>query len=59
MVNDTARRWHRMVNAGDQEAVAATLELIDGFSRGKKDMLQYEYGRSALKLGLQLEKSSG
>ncbi|MEE9263607.1 MAG: DUF3604 domain-containing protein [Vicinamibacteria bacterium] len=34
MANDTARRWHRMVNAGGQEAVAATLEVIDAFSRG-------------------------
>jgi hypothetical protein len=32
---EVGRRWHRMVNAGGEEAVAATLELIDTFSRGK------------------------
>ncbi|MGB5873675.1 MAG: DUF3604 domain-containing protein, partial [Bacteroidota bacterium] len=33
--NETGRRWHQMFNAGGQEAVKATLELIDLFSRGK------------------------
>jgi hypothetical protein len=34
MKNETARRWNRMFNAGGEEAVGATLELIDLFSRG-------------------------
>jgi hypothetical protein len=29
----TARRWHRMINEGGQEAVGAALEMIDLFSR--------------------------
>jgi hypothetical protein len=33
--NETGRRWHQMFNAGGQEAVKATLELIDLFSRGE------------------------
>jgi hypothetical protein len=32
--NETGRRWHQMVNAGGEQAVAATLEMIDAFSRG-------------------------
>ena len=34
MANETARRWHRMINEGGQEAVNATLEVIDLFSKG-------------------------
>jgi hypothetical protein len=33
MQDDTARRWHQMINEGGQSAVEATLELIDLFSR--------------------------
>jgi len=33
--NETGRRWHEMIKAGGQEAVKATLELIDLFSRGE------------------------
>ncbi len=33
LADETARRWHRMINEGGQEAVNATLELIDLFSR--------------------------
>jgi hypothetical protein len=34
MADETARRWHRMINEGGQEAVNATLEVIDLFSKG-------------------------
>ncbi|UCG87742.1 MAG: DUF3604 domain-containing protein [Gemmatimonadota bacterium] len=33
MQDETARRWHRMINEGGQEAVSAALEMIDLFSR--------------------------
>jgi hypothetical protein len=33
IADETARRWHRMINEGGQEAVNAALELIDAFSR--------------------------
>jgi len=33
--NETGRRWHEMLKAGGQQAVEATLELIDLFSRGE------------------------
>jgi len=35
MENETARRWHQMINEGGQAAVSATLEMIDLFSKGK------------------------
>jgi hypothetical protein len=35
MKDETARRWHQMINEGGQSAVSATLELIDLFSKGK------------------------
>ena len=33
IADETARRWHHMINEGGQEAVNAALELIDAFSR--------------------------
>ena len=35
MKNDTARRWSDMIREGGESAVAATLEVIDLFSRGE------------------------
>jgi hypothetical protein len=35
MENETARRWHQMINEGGQAAVNATLEMIDLFSKGE------------------------
>ncbi len=34
MKHEAARRWNKMINEGGQSAVAATLEMIDLFSRG-------------------------
>ena len=35
MKDPDGRRWHEMINKGGQEAVDATLEMIDLFSKGK------------------------
>ncbi len=35
MKDDTARRWNGMIKEGGESAVAATLEVIDLFSRGE------------------------
>jgi hypothetical protein len=35
MEQEVGRRWHKMINAGGQSAVEATLELINLFSQGK------------------------
>jgi hypothetical protein len=34
MANPQARKWHDMVNAGGQTAVAAAIEIIEAFSQG-------------------------
>ena len=36
--NDQTRKWHEMINAGGQEAVAATIEMIGAFSQDKFPM---------------------
>jgi len=35
MEQEVGRRWHKMINAGGQSAVEATLEMINLFSQGK------------------------
>jgi len=35
MANEKGRRWHKMINAGGQEAVKAAAEMIGAFSQGK------------------------
>ena len=35
MANETGRRWNRLINVGGRDAVTATLEIIDLFSRGQ------------------------
>lgn len=35
MANEKGRKWHKMVNAGGQEAVQAAAEIISSFSQGK------------------------
>ena len=36
--NTQTRKWHEMINAGGQEAVSATLEMIGAFSQDKFPM---------------------
>jgi hypothetical protein len=46
MKNETARRWNQMFNKGGEEAVSATLELIDLFSR---DEVPFDFNDPALR----------
>ena len=52
---------HPFLSPNDEFADYETWDSanLDGTQVKKKDMLQYEYARSALKLGLQLEKKLG
>jgi hypothetical protein len=68
----TGKRWYKMLQAGGREAVKAAIEAVFAiFERWdfgnmfnpvvpkQQEMLQYEYARSALGLGLKLEDKLG
>jgi hypothetical protein len=46
MEDETARRWHNMIKEGGEEAVKATLELIDLFSR---DAVPFDFNDPAMR----------